>query len=158
MKKLLVYYSKTGTVDKLAKMIAKKFGADLYQIKSQRIYAPDMWKAWDEAQEEIKAKKMPEINDDLPDLSSYDEIIVGGPVWGYSISNPIHAYLNQTNFQNKPVSAFWTYYDHDEKYVQTFKAAAHDFKYIDGLPLSMSIINNESLLNEAVDKWLATLN
>lgn len=155
MKKLLVYYSKTGTNDKLAKLIAEKTDIDIFKITSKRNYAPDMWKAWDQAQEEIAANKMPQINEDLPDLSNYDKIIIGGPVWGYSISNPIHAYLNQADFENKPVTAFWTYYDHDEKYVETFKAAAHNLNYFDGLPLSMSLINNESLLNKNIDAWLA---
>lgn len=157
MKKLLVYYSKTGTNDKLAKLIAEKTDIDVFKIKSKKNYDPDMWKAWDQAQEEIAANKMPQINDDLPSISNYDKIIIGGPVWGYSISNPIHAYLNQTDFENKPVTAFWTYYDHDEKYVETFNAAAHNAKYFDGLPLSMSLINNESLLNKNIDAWLAKL-
>lgn len=158
MKKLVVYYSKTGIVDEMAKLIAKKSHADLYRIHSLKKYDADMWKAWDQAQEEIANNTMPQLDGELPDISQYDQIIIGGPVWGYSISNPIHAYLNKTDFQGKDISVFWTYYDHDEKYVQTLKDSLNDGNYQTGLALSMSIINNPSILERKVNEWIDKLN
>ena len=54
MKTLLVYYSKTGIVDKMAQLIAKKLNnVDLYRIQTVRKYAEGMYDAWDQAQVEI---------------------------------------------------------------------------------------------------------
>lgn len=158
MKKLVIYYSLTGVVDKAAKSIAKKADADIYRIESARKYDLDMWAAWDQAQVEIANNDMPELSGQLPDISQYDEIIIGGPVWGYSISNPIHSYLSLTDFQGKKVSAFWTYYDYDEKYVKTFNEALKNADYQSGINLSMSVLNNQAVLNETIEKWIKSLN
>lgn len=158
MKKLVIYYSLTGTLDKVAKLVAKKANADIYRIQPDRKYDLDMWATWDQAQKEIASNDMPGIKGALPNISDYDQIIIGGPVWGYSISNPIHSFLNQTDFKGKTVSAFWTYYDHDEKYVKTLNAALKNAKYVPGIDLTMSVLNNSSELNNKVDKWLDSLN
>lgn len=157
MKSLIVYYSKTGVVDEMAKLIAKKTDSDLYRIQSASEYDPDMWKAWDQAQEEIAENNMPQLIGTLPDISHYDQVIIGGPVWGYSISNPIHSYLNKTDFKGKPVSAFWTYYDHDEKYIETLNNSLINATYRSGLALSMSIIHNPQILDTKVNDWVNEL-
>ena len=157
MKQIVIYYSLTGVVEKTAKLVAKAINADMYRIQSARKYDLDMWVAWDQAQVEREHDDMPPLIGGLPDISKYDRVIVGGPVWGYTISNPIQSYLQQTDFLGKAVSAFWTYYDHDEKYVSSFKAVMKNGNYQDGLGLTMSILDNEVDLTKNIDQWVDQL-
>lgn len=159
MKTLLVYYSKTGVVDKMAQLIAKKMnGVDLYRIQTVRKYAEGMYEAWDQAQVEIADNKMPELSGKLPDLSKYDNVIIGGPVWGFNPSNPILSYVRQNDFSNNNIAAFWTYYDHDEKYTSALHREIPNFDPQNGLALSMSLMGNEKLLNQNIDKWIEKIN
>ena len=76
-KTLIVCYSLTGVSSKIAQALQKKTQADLYEIKTKRTYDADMWKAWDEAQAETAAGKLPGLVGDLPDLSGYDTVLLG---------------------------------------------------------------------------------
>ena len=87
-KTLIAVYSQTGQSMHIAHILQKKISADIYEIIPDHKYNDDMWKAWDEAQEEIKNNTYPGLTNTIPDLSIYDTIIVGGPVWGMTLANP----------------------------------------------------------------------
>lgn len=157
-KTLVVYYSLTGVVDRMAHQVADKLGADLYRMIPSTTYNHDMWKAWDQAQAETAADNLPTLKGQLPDLSAYDQVVLGGPVWGYNLSNPMRVYLQQTDFQGKDVAAFWTYYDHDEKYEKTLMSSLTNAKYVGGLELTMSLMGNQAALDTALTQWTSQLN
>lgn len=154
---LIAYYSQSGMTKKMAEIIKEKTNADLYEIIPAKKYNDDMWKAWDEAQAERARNEYPELLNKLPDISSYDAIIVGGGVWGYTLANPVDSFMQKMDFKGKKVSAFWTFYDHDEKYNTDMRIKTKNGKYIDGLSLPRSLISNNKLLNEKIDNWLKQL-
>lgn len=92
-----------------------------------------------------------------PDLSGYDTIILGGPVWGLTLSNPLPAFIRQSDFKGKTVSAFWTFYDHDEKYAQDVKKECAGAIVKAGLSLPRSAMRSESSLSEKLDGWIAAM-
>ncbi|KRK95919.1 hypothetical protein FD25_GL002379 [Levilactobacillus acidifarinae DSM 19394] len=153
-----MYYSLTGVVDRMAHEVAAKLGADLYRMTPSTTYNQNMWKAWDQAQAETAADNLPTLTGQLPDLSAYDQVILGGPVWGYTLSNPMRVYLQQTDFKGKNVAAFWTYYDHDEKYEKTLTDNLANAKYVGGLELTMSLMGNQNALETAITQWTNNLN
>ena len=51
---------------------------------------------------------MPEIQDINVDLSKYDEIILGSPVWWYTIAPVIRTFLNDNDLSNKKIIPFAT--------------------------------------------------
>ncbi|WP_235828924.1 flavodoxin family protein [Anaerosacchariphilus polymeriproducens] len=92
----------------------------------------------------------------IPDLSLYDNILIGGPVWGQSISNPIRRFLQDANLTGKKVSAFWTFYDHDEYYDRDMDkvVAEKGASYIHGLAMPRSLVRNTDKLKIEIDAWL----
>ena len=62
--------------------------------------------------------------------------------------------MQKMDFQGKRVSAFWTFYDHDEKYNIDMKKKTKNGKYIDGLAMPRSLISNNTKLNESIDNWI----
>ena len=158
MKKYLIaYYSQGGMTKRMAEIIKEKTNADLYEIIPIRKYDNDMWKAWDEAQEERANGTYPELTNELPNISEYDVILVGGGVWGYTLSNPVDSFMQKMDFQGKKVSAFWTFYDHDEKYNNDMKLKTKNGEHIDGVSLPRSLISNSTKLNESIDDWIKQL-
>ena len=159
MKTLVAYYSQSGQTRRMAEMIAGKLGADMYEIVPVRKYDDDMWKAWDEAQAERAEGKYPELKGEMPDLSAYDTILIGGASWGYTLANPVTSFVRKMDFAGKKVSAFWTFYDHDEKWNADMRAEAEarSGAYVDGLPLPRSLTSNAKKTGEAMDRWIRTL-
>ena len=90
---LVVYFSRTGeqytvgTIDKgntaiVAEMIAEKTGADLYEILPETDYYPYTYKELtDVAKKEQNDNARPKIKGELPDVSKYDTVFIGAPVW-----------------------------------------------------------------------------
>jgi flavodoxin len=153
-KTLIIFYSHSGVTKRIAQILLDITDGDLFEIKTKRTYDSDMWKAWDEAQEEIKDGILPELDGTLPDLTDYDEVIVGGPVWGFTLANPVLAFMRNIDLTGKKVTSFWTFYDHDEKYNNDMKKEAMGANIFDGLSLPRSITCNENKMHQAVDKWL----
>lgn len=148
----IVYYSQTGQTRSMAQEIAQRCGGDLVEVVSRRTYDDDMWAAADQAMEELRSGRLPEI--EPVDLSGYDTVLVGGPVWGMTVSNPLLAFFRSCDLSDKTVSAFWTFYDHDEKYDRTVREEARGAHVVKGLALPRSLTGNPRRLSEAIDAWL----
>ena len=157
MKTLVVFYSQSGQTKKYAQLIAEKLGADLYEIIPERKYNNDMWKAWDEAQVERNENNYPALTGELPDISGYDRIILGTGIWGYTMANPVISFIRAMDFTGKKMSAFWTFYDHDEKVNGDMKDVLKGAEYVDGLPLPRSLTGSREKTDKAIEHWIKTL-
>jgi flavodoxin len=157
MRALIAYYSQSGQTKQMAEMIAEKLGADLYEIIPVRKYNADMWKAWDEAQIERRENRYPELKGELPDISGYDVILLGTGIWGYTMANPVTSFIRRMDFTGKKMSAFWTFYDHDEKVDSDMRDCLKGANYVKGLPLPRSLTSDKAKTSEAMDQWIQTL-
>lgn len=107
-KVLILYYSQFGNTAKLASPIHHQTGADILRLQLPKDYFPeDMEKTDQIFKADNQLGKLPPITTELPDLSYYDTIMVGGPVWDGKVSSPILkllAVLNLKGYQGKIVS------------------------------------------------------
>ena len=83
-KKLVAYFSATGTTANAAKALANAAGADIYEIKPKVPYTKDdlNWRNLKSRSSlEMKDKSSrPELADTNADISGYDTIFIGFPV------------------------------------------------------------------------------
>lgn len=92
-KTLVVYFSRTGeqytvgVIDKgntaiVAEMIAEKTGADLWEVLPVDDHYPMTYSALtDIAKKEQNDKARPAYKGTVPDLSEYETVFIGAPVW-----------------------------------------------------------------------------
>ena len=113
MKNLVVYYSKTGNTETVAKEIAKVVDGDIKKIELKRRIS-FFWAGFSAAIG--KEGKIKPIDFDLED---YDNIFIGSPVWAGKTSTPLNAFLSRSDFTGKNVYIFVT---------QTYDKA-HDLVY-----------------------------
>ena len=107
-KKIVVYYSYTGHTKMIAESIQKKLGCDILEIKPSKPYSSDYQTVVDEEQNNESAKKTPEIEKINVDLNNYDEIIIGSPVWWYTIAPVIRTFLKENDLSNKIIKPYAT--------------------------------------------------
>ena len=130
-KTLVVFYSYSKNTAAVAKRIAERTGADLYEIRTVKAYPNDPYKTSDISREERRSGKMPEIVSDLPDLSRYGTVFVGGPIWNGTLATPLEAYLNKADFGGKTVVPFCTSMGSGvQSYFRDFKDKAKGAKEI----------------------------
>ncbi len=88
---LVVYYSRTGHTEQVAKALAERLGADLEPIreKRSRLGFMEYWRSGRESLFGI----LPTIEPSQHDPAGYDLVILGSPVWASQPSTPMRAYL-----------------------------------------------------------------
>lgn len=106
MKTLVIYYSRSGHTEKLARSIADALDADLEPIvdKTSRRGLLGYLRSGYEA----VSKKLAPIDAPKHDLASYDLVVVGTPIWGAMPSSPVRAFLAQQRKDLKAVAFFCT--------------------------------------------------
>ena len=108
MKKLVVYYSYTGNTKKIANKIKEQIESDILELEPQIPFSTDYQTVVDEYQNNsIDNKEVPIKNIDI-NLDNYDEIIIGTPVWWYTICPVVTTFLKQYNLSGKKVCLFAT--------------------------------------------------
>ena len=107
-KKIVVYYSYTGHTKMIAERIQEKLGCDILEIKPVTPYSTDYQTVVDEQQNNESLKETPKIQKIEKDLKNYDEIIIGSPVWWYTIVPVVRTFLKENDLSGKTIKPFAT--------------------------------------------------
>jgi len=101
-KVLVAYFSASGVTAEKAKHIAKAAGADMYEIKPADPYTEedlDWHNKESRTTVEMKDKEFrPEIAEKLSDISGYDTIFLGYPIWWYTCPSIVRTFLENYDF------------------------------------------------------------
>lgn len=110
MKILIVYYSKTGNTEKVAKQIGDALISLSDDVEYEKINPLNL-KEDSFLKNGLYAlirKEVPIMNNKF-NLNDYDSIIFGTPVWAFSTTPPINSYLEDIQgVENKKIIAFVT--------------------------------------------------
>ena len=108
MKALVVYHSYTGQTRMIAEKIKEKLNCDILDLKSTVPFSTDYQSVVDEYQSNESDKKIIEIENISIDLKQYDKVIIGSPVWWYTITPVVRSFLTKYNLSNKEIYPFAT--------------------------------------------------
>ena len=103
---LTVYYSNCGNTKNVAENLHSLVGGDIKEIELIEKYPNNIFKMSNLAREQLKSGYLPRVED--IDISDYDVILVGFPVWNFSVSVPMKSFLKNNNFQDKTIIPFYT--------------------------------------------------
>ena len=112
MSTLVAYFSATGTTARAARRLAEAIGADLFEIAPEQPYtSADL--NWNDknsrsSREMADEKCRPAVAGDGPDMSAYDTVFVGFPIWWYMEPRIIDTFLEAHDFSGKTVVPFAT--------------------------------------------------
>lgn len=112
MRTLVAYFSATGTTARVAHRLAEAVGADLFEIVPEQPYtAADLdWRDKNSrsSHEMADEKCRPAIAGDALDVSGYDTVFVGFPIWWYVEPRIIDTFLEAHDLSGKKVIPFAT--------------------------------------------------
>ena len=111
-KKLVAYFSASGVTESVARNLSQTAGADLYRIQPEVPYtSADLdWmnkKSRSSIEMNDPASRPAIVAGDL-EISSYDVVFLGFPVWWYVAPTIINSFLETYNFSGKTVIPFAT--------------------------------------------------
>ncbi|MEM5947249.1 flavodoxin family protein [Spirochaetia bacterium 38H-sp] len=109
MKVLLVYYSHTGSVEKIASFIKGKYSVDTLEIEPKKKIPTSGFFMFMLGGYEAIFKKAPPLKNPEINPGDYDLIIVGSPVWAGRISSPVYSFIKRYGFSEKKCAVFCCY-------------------------------------------------
>ena len=111
-KKLIAFFSASGTTQTVAEKLAKVSGSDLYEIKPFVPYQKkdlNWMNPLSRSSAEMKGRlPHPKIITDDVDIAAYDVIFIGFPIWWYIAPTIINSFLEAYDFTGKKIVLFAT--------------------------------------------------
>lgn len=118
-KSLIIYFSRAdenysvGYIDKgnaevIAEYIRDLTGADMFKVEPEIPYAKDYDTCINEAKERQTSHNAP-IKEDIPDISSYEVIYIGSPVYWGDMPEELVTALKDLDFTGKIIRPFVTH-------------------------------------------------
>jgi flavodoxin len=108
-KMLVIYYSQTSNTKGVAQEIATKLGADLEEIVPVELYDGDFQATIERGKKELDEGAFPEIQPLKVDVTKYDVIFLGYPIWFGTYAPPVITWLNQVDLSGKKIVPFCTF-------------------------------------------------
>jgi len=108
-KALILYYSQTGTTDSLAVEIQRQTGADICRFDVEQAYSGTYEQTIARCLDEREAGFVPDLRPLSIDISGYDLIFLGYPVWFGTYAPPVKALLLSGQLTGKTVVPFCTF-------------------------------------------------
>lgn len=108
-KYLVLYYSQTNNTRAVADAIAEKLGADKEEVVALDPYTGDFNETIGRCMKEREEGILPEVEPLKADLSQYDVIFLGAPIWFGTFAPPMAATLTNIDLSGKKVVPFCTF-------------------------------------------------
>lgn len=111
-KNLVCYFSATGTTKEVAEKIASIINADLFAIEPVNKYTSEDLD-WTNKQsrssiEMADETSRPAIKNKVTNLTEYQNVIIGFPVWWYKEPTIIDTFIEENDLSNKQVYVYVT--------------------------------------------------
>ena len=105
---LVAYFSWSGNTQGIAREIQRQTGADLFEIEPEKPYSSDYNTVLREAQRDQRVQARPKLKGQVKDISQYDVIFLGFPVWWYVAPTIINTFLEAYDLSGKTIILFAT--------------------------------------------------
>ena len=153
-----VGYITVGNTMKLAQVIAEKTGAELFEVAPAKKYPADYDTCIDVAKKEQNQKARPAIAQDK-DISEYDVIFLGYPVWWGDIPMCMYTFIEAHNWAGKTVIPFCTHEGSGSgRTERTLKSSLKGAEVKRVMAMRGGTAqNNAPEVERTVDRWLKTL-
>ena len=159
---LIIYFSRAdenysvgfiekGNTEIVAEYIADLVSGDMFKVEPLVPYAKDYKTCIEEAKVRTREHNAP-IKENVPDISSYDVIYVGSPIYWGVMPEELFTALKPLNFQGKVIRPFVT---HEGSFLSSvpnqLKELCQGAKVLDGLAIVGSKVKDAK---DEVAAWI----
>ena len=106
MKSLVVYYSRTGITKTVAEAVKQALSSDIEDIHDSKTRTGVL--GWMGAGRDATLKRATPIATTSVSPGDYDLVIVGTPVWAFTMSSPVRTWLSEHGRRLKRAAFFCT--------------------------------------------------
>lgn len=111
-KTIICYFSASGVTKKVAENLAKTIEGDLFEIEPQEKYtSADLDWTNNESRSSIEMQdksSRPSITKKIENLDQYTKVVIGFPVWWYTVPTIVNTFIEENDLLNKQIYVFIT--------------------------------------------------
>lgn len=153
-----VGYIEKGNTAIIAEIISEETGGELFHIERETPYPASYDECTEEAKQEQNDNARPALLEDK-DVSEYDVIFLGYPIWWGEMPMPVYTFLEGHDFSGKTIIPFCTHAGSGlagtEKSIESI---CTDSEILDGLSIKGEDAQNSlDKARETVKDWLKGL-
>ena len=164
-KSIVIYYSRAdenyfggemkyidkGNTEVIAEYIKDLVGADMFKVEPLIPYPANYMECIEEAKVRTREHKAP-IKEDIPDISSYEVIYVGSPIYWGGMPEELFTALKGKDYNGKIIRPFTTHEGSGLSGVlRQLKEICVGAEVLDGLAIVGSQVNNSK---DKVESWI----
>lgn len=125
-----------GTTEYVANLIQQTVGGDIHLIETVTPYTEDFDELRDVNHSEMAEGYLPALVESNLDISGYDTVFIGYPVWATAVPQAVLSFLNEYDLSGKTVVPFCTHdgYGAGSSY-NTIREASHAAESLEGLAI-----------------------
>lgn len=106
---IVINNGRFGTTEYVARMIQETVGGDIHLIETVTPYTTDFDELTDVNHKEMADNFLPALKKTELDISKYDTVFIGYPVWATNMPQAVISFLNMYDFSDKKVIPFCTH-------------------------------------------------
>lgn len=146
---------KYGTTEYVANLIQQTVGGYIHRIETVEPYTADFDELRNVNHDEMNRDYLPELKESNLDISGYDTVFIGYPVWATSVPQAVLSFLNEYDLSGKTVIPFCTHdgYGAGRSY-QVIAEASHAAAALDGIAIEAKDVPDAG---NTVSAWLADI-
>ena len=93
----------------IAGALSRRYGADLFEIRTAEPYPADYEETVERAQAERDAEATPPLTEGVADITAYETVFIGFPIWGMALPAPMRTFLTTHELAGKTIVPFITH-------------------------------------------------
>lgn len=156
MKNLVIYFSIFGSTKQFAEMVHDKVGGDIKELKPIRPYEKEYKPLLAFSKQEVDNGILTPFEELNIDISDYDNIFVGYPMWWYTYPPILKNFFKKYDMTGKTIIPFNTHEGSGTGGTyQMIRNDVPEAKVLDGLAIRGGSMNEKQRSN--VYKWLDDL-
>lgn len=145
-----------GNLKLMANEAAELKNADVFSIRVNEVYPPEFEDMTGIAKDDIANNKQFTFKEELTNLSDYDAVYFGVPVWWGELPQPVHVFFQQYDFSGKTIIPFGIH--HGSRFgqmVDQMKEYEPNATVLDGFTIDADTDNDDVKSN--FDEYLNSL-
>ena len=154
-KSIVVYFSCTGNTKAVAEEIAAQTGSDLQEIVPEPYTEEDLNYNDDSCRANVEMndpESRPAISNTIENLSDYDTIYIGYPIWWSSLPRIMNTFFDTYDFSGKTIVPFCTSGSSSiSQSLSVIREAEPEAQVKEGLQVSSAGADDSS---DEVSRWL----
>jgi len=102
--------NKYGITEYIARLIQKNAGGDIHLIQTTKPYPEDFDVLREQNVNEMNTHFLPQLKESDLDISKYDTVFIGYPIWAMDAPQAIFSFLKEYNLTGKTIVPFCTHH------------------------------------------------